>query len=91
MDFGGEEFVADPVGMSGSSIQEKLDCAILDRVGTGAVGLAGLTFKSGPVTTCCKSIVGKFNGVVVSVSSFFRTSGIGIDCSDLPFDIDESF
>lgn len=38
-DFGGDDLAEELEGVSGSSIHEKLDCAILDRVGTGAFGL----------------------------------------------------
>ena len=55
---------------SGSSIHEKLDCAIVERVGTGALGLDGV---SPPVASsvggCCKSIDGIVLSVVVIASS----------------------
>jgi hypothetical protein len=53
-DLGGDDFREDPDGLSGSSIQEKLDCAMVDRVGTGAFGLC-CTSPSFPASIefCC--------------------------------------
>jgi hypothetical protein len=56
-DLGGDDFVVDPEGASGSSIHEKLDCAIVERVGTGAVGLDGNPpLFTGSIVVCWKSI-----------------------------------
>jgi hypothetical protein len=56
-DLGGDDFIADAEGLSGSSIHEKLDCAIVDRVGTGAFGLCcGSSSFAGSMVTCCEFV-----------------------------------
>ena len=58
-DLGGDDFMADAEGVSGSSIHEKLDCAIVDRVGTGAFGLCcGSSSFAGSTVICCKFVDG---------------------------------
>lgn len=54
-DLGGDD---DPDGASDSSIHEKLDCAILDRVGTGAFGLVESAFPATSSELFGRNIVG---------------------------------
>jgi hypothetical protein len=49
-DFGEEDATPEVGGWSGSSIQANDDCAILDRVGTGARGRSGISSASGRVS-----------------------------------------
>jgi hypothetical protein len=81
-DLGGEDLWEDPEVVSGSSIHEKLDCAMLDLVGTGAFGLAGNSASpAGSVLASCKSMDGTVvDGVVIVASSLIeRVSWIGLD------------
>ena len=68
--------MADPEGLSGSSIHEKLDCAIVDRVGMGALGLDDTPPSfAGLIVVCCKSI----DGIVFSEAARAGTLyGVGL-------------
>ena len=81
-DFGGEDLWEDPEVVSGSNIHEKLDCAMLDLVGTGAFGLAGNSASpAGSVLASCNSMDGTVvDGFVIVASSLIeRVSWIGLD------------
>lgn len=93
-DLGGEDLWEDPEVVSGSSIHEKLDCAMLDLVGTGAFGLAGNSASAASsFLASCKSMDGiVVDGVVIMASSLTkRASWIGLDCSELSFRFAKSF
>ncbi len=83
-DLGGDDLVEDPEGVSGSSIHEKLDCAILDRVGTGALGLADATFSAFPAGFSCVFMVGFDSAGVIDDPLFGVEPAIGMDCRDSP-------
>jgi len=75
-DLGGDDFMADPEGLSGSSIHEKLDCAIVDRVGMGALGLDDTSPSfAGLIVVCCKSIDGIVFGEAARAGTLY---GVGL-------------
>ena len=86
--FGGDDF-PNAVGgvLSGSSIQEKDDCAILDRVGTGAVGRVRnfrSSFRASDLTSAgVKTVNGPVAGdlSILCFSIFVAGSRIGADGS----------
>ncbi len=74
-DLGGDDL--DACEMSGSNIHEKLDCAILDLVGTGAFGLIAKPSSTGWVASFCDSASKR----ICAISSLDDCSGIELGWS----------
>lgn len=89
-EFGGDGFVEEADGVSGSSIHEKLDCAILDRVGTGAFGLEDEDGSPFSVVAGAMFMLGVDGALTGRVPALPTTIGMGLGGADpiITFSVD---